>query len=73
VPFVPRRLYPLGVILVVGVVANAFATGALSGVFDRYQARIAWLVLLPPLFALLRWVPAPRPRPGICGRVARSR
>ena len=28
--------------------ANAFATGALSGPHDRYQARIAWLLLLPP-------------------------
>ena len=29
------------------LLANAFATGALSGPHDRYQARIAWLVLLP--------------------------
>ncbi len=71
-PLVPRRLWPLGALVVVGVVANAFATGALSGVFDRYQARIAWLVLLPPALALLRWVPAPRPRPGTCGRAAHS-
>ena len=36
-------------LILAGVLANAFATGALSGPHDRYQARIAWLVLLPPL------------------------
>ena len=35
-----------------GVLANAFATGALSGPHDRYGARIAWLLLLPPCYAL---------------------
>ena len=32
-----------------GVLANAFATGALSKPHHRYQARIAWLLVLPPL------------------------
>ena len=32
-----------------GVVANALATGALSKPHHRYQARIAWLLVLPPL------------------------
>ncbi len=63
----------LVIIILVGVAANAFATGALSGPFDRYQARIAWIVLLPPGLALLRSVPAARPRPGPCGPGARSR
>jgi hypothetical protein len=39
-------------ILWLGVVANAFATGALSKPHHRYQARIAWLLVLP---ALLLW------------------
>ena len=39
-----------------GLLANALATGGLSGVFPRYQARIAWLL---PLAALLL-VPLPR-------------
>ena len=34
-----------------GLLANAAATGALSGPHHRYQARIAWLVVLPPLLA----------------------
>lgn len=38
--------------LLVGVTGNALATGALSGTYDRYQARIAWLL---PLAALLFW------------------
>jgi hypothetical protein len=41
----------LAVIAFVGVVANAFATGALSGPHDRYAARIAWILLLSPLLA----------------------
>ena len=35
-------------------VANAFATGALSKPHDRYQARVAWLLLLPPLLYAAR-------------------
>jgi hypothetical protein len=41
----------LAVIAFVGVVANAFATGALSGPHDRYAARIAWILLLSSLLA----------------------
>lgn len=43
-----------GVVLALGVavLANALATGALSGVHPRYQARIAWLL---PLGAWLAW------------------
>ena len=39
------------VMVLVGVIANAAATGALSGPHHRYQARIAWLLLLPPMAA----------------------
>ncbi len=39
-----------------GLLANALATGGLSGVFPRYQARIAWLLPL----AVLLLVPLPR-------------
>jgi hypothetical protein len=37
----------LAVLVLVGVLANAAASGALSRPHDRYQARIAWLVLVP--------------------------
>ncbi|MCX8135286.1 MAG: hypothetical protein N3D18_15155 [Roseococcus sp.] len=43
----------------VGVVANAFVCGALSGVYDRYQARITWLL---PLVAALSLWPQRAPR-----------
>ena len=43
----------LGLVLcvLVGLGANAVATGALSGPHDRYQARIAWLLPLASLLA----------------------
>ncbi len=37
----------LAVLVLVGVLANAAASGALSRPHDRYQARMAWLVLVP--------------------------
>ena len=65
----------MAALLLVGIAANAFATGALSGPHDRYQARIAWLVVLPPLLALAGWISrdAPRHRPGSSGPAPRSR
>jgi hypothetical protein len=33
-------------VLLVGLVQNAFICGAISGVFDRYQGRVAWLAPL---------------------------
>ena len=39
----------LAILILVGVLTNAAVSGALSRPHDRYQARIAWLVLLPPL------------------------
>ena len=44
-------LQALAVLILAGLLANAAATGALSGPHHRYQARIAWLVVLPPLLA----------------------
>ena len=40
--------------VLVGILANAFVTGALSGPFDRYAARIVWLL---PLACLLTLIP----------------
>lgn len=45
--------------VLVGLTANAFATGALSKPHHRYQARVIWLL---PLAAVLCWRP-PRPLP----------
>jgi len=43
----PPRARILAVCVLVAVLANACTTGALSGPHDRYQARIAWILLLP--------------------------
>jgi hypothetical protein len=48
-----RKLFALIAMIAAGLLSNAFATGALSGPHDRYQARIAWLVLLPPALFLM--------------------
>lgn len=52
-----RRTHPtlaaLAVLVLIAALANAFATGALSGPHDRYEARIAWIVLLPPILLAL--------------------
>ena len=47
------RLAALAAAVLVGVLGNAFATGALSGPHDRYQARIAWLLLLAPALYIM--------------------
>jgi hypothetical protein len=49
-----RVLFTLIVMIAAGLLSNAFATGVLSGPHDRYQARIAWLVLLPPMMFAIR-------------------
>jgi hypothetical protein len=46
------RVASLALLVLGGLLANAFATGALSGPHNRYQARIAWLLLVPPLLML---------------------
>ncbi len=44
-----RALAGLAAVVLTALLINAFATGALSGPHHRYQARLAWLVLLAPL------------------------
>ena len=33
-------------LLLTGIAANAVVSGAIAGVFDRYQGRVAWLASL---------------------------
>jgi len=47
-----RALFGFTLLIAIGLLANAATTGALSGPTDRYQSRIAWLVLLPPVMWL---------------------
>ena len=56
-PFAVRRrqvrLLGLASVIAFVVVANAFVTGVLANVEDRYQSRVIWLLpLLATLFAL---------------------
>jgi hypothetical protein len=39
-------------VLLVGMLVNAFVTGATSGVYDRYQSRVTWLISLPAFWFL---------------------
>jgi hypothetical protein len=61
------RVAGLGAAVLAGVLANAAICGVLSGVFDRYQARVLWLVPFAAIVALWRWREAraaePRRRP----------
>jgi hypothetical protein len=41
-----RQKVVVGVLLV-GMLINAFIVGATSGIYDRYQSRVAWLITLP--------------------------
>ncbi len=45
----PSPRADLTALLLIALAANALATGALSTVHDRYEARLAWLLLLPML------------------------
>lgn len=48
----PQPARALALFILAALLANAAATGALSGPHDRYQARIAWLIMLPVLIRL---------------------
>jgi hypothetical protein len=49
------------------LVINAFVTGALSGPFARYQARLAWLAPLAALLVLPPAAASVRHRKGVGG------
>ena len=48
-----RELLALYAFIVLGVLWNAVVTGSLSGPYDRYLARVIWLVCFAGLLALL--------------------
>jgi hypothetical protein len=47
-----RGMSGFAMLVLCALLVNAAVTGGLSRPNDRYQARIAWLLLLPPLFAV---------------------
>ena len=48
----PTRLIALQIFVVAGIVLNAIVTGALSGPYDRYLARVIWLILFVGLVSV---------------------
>ena len=56
----PNPRADLAALILIALAANALATGALSAVHDRYEARLIWIVVLPFLF---RFGPARAPSP----------
>jgi hypothetical protein len=48
----PTRLIALQIFVVAGIVFNAIVTGALSGPYDRYLARVVWLILFVGLVSI---------------------
>lgn len=61
----------LAALILIALAANALATGALSTVHDRYEARLAWLLLLPILLRLK--LPQPQHPPATFARGPHSR
>jgi hypothetical protein len=56
------RLVPLAATVVSAVLANAAICGVLSGVFDRYEARVLWLLPFAAVVALWRLLDRTEPR-----------
>ncbi|MET3710240.1 hypothetical protein ABIC65_000920 [Sphingomonas trueperi] len=61
VPAWRTRLFEATLLVVFAVLLNGAVCGAISGVFDRYQGRVAWLI---PLFALAILIQAGSARSG---------
>jgi hypothetical protein len=51
----PRRLLGLGFVVASAVVSNALVTGTLSGVENRYQCRVIWLLPLLAALCAVSW------------------
>ena len=48
----PTRLVALQLFVAAGIVLNAIVTGALSGPYDRYLARVIWLIFFVALVSI---------------------
>lgn len=47
----PNRRADLAALILLALAGNAIATGALSAVHDRYEARLVWIIVLPFVFS----------------------
>jgi hypothetical protein len=57
------RLAGLAVVIIPAVIANAFVTGVLSTVEDRYQSRVVWLVPFLAVTLIFAWLANRRAAP----------
>jgi hypothetical protein len=57
------RLAGLAVVIIPAVLANAFVTGVLSTVEDRYQSRVVWLVPFLAVTLIFAWLTNRRAAP----------
>lgn len=55
-----RKALALYLTVTIGVVLNALVCSALSGVFDRYQGRIEWLLTFCAIVSILALGGSPR-------------
>lgn len=46
----------LTLLIIFGLIVNAFIAAATSGVYDRYQSRVAWLITLPAFWFVCHYV-----------------
>jgi hypothetical protein len=54
------------------VLINAVLCGVISGPYDRYQARVEWLIPLSALFVVLQWAERSAPARGRAAKPAAS-
>lgn len=58
----PPAVRGVTLLLILGLLANAFIAAATSGVYDRYQSRVAWLITLPAFWVLCHYIEACKER-----------
>ncbi|MDT7952977.1 MAG: hypothetical protein RQ966_15845 [Acetobacteraceae bacterium] len=46
----PNQRADVAAVILLALAANAIATGSLSAIHDRYEARLVWLIVIPILF-----------------------
>jgi len=65
--FRPRdwRIWVFPAFVFVAYIGNAMLCAAASGVFDRYQARMSWLIPLAALLLILEWLAGRRLAAGV--------
>lgn len=53
---VPKQQKALTLLIIFGLLINAFISAATSGVYDRYQSRVNWLITLPAFWFICNYL-----------------